>query len=427
MKSLLVSKPDKSLVGRLTLPASKSISNRLLMIRALSGSDFRITNLCKAEDTQLLLKLLETIATSPQRKRVPELDTANAGTVMRFLTSFLAVGDGKWVLTGSERMKQRPVGVLVEALKHLGASIDYLSKPGYPPLLIQGRTLRGNEITIDAGVSSQFTTALLLIAPGLANGLNLSLKGKMVSASYAEMTINLMRKFGIEVKQGKTRIRVKPGVYKPVDCQVEADWSAAAFWYEAAVFAENVDLELNGLSANSLQGDAILPEIFANFGIQTAFTDRGIHLTKTYKKIDGFFFDFTDYPDIAQAVVATCAGLGIRGRFEGVKSLQIKETDRLKAMKNEVQKLGIQVDTSGQGDLISSLEIKPGKPAFPAGLSFETYGDHRTAMSLAPFAFKTGTLRILNPDVVAKSYPGYWEDMKTMGFIISSLAKNSIL
>ena len=271
MKSILLSKPDKILKGSIPLPASKSISNRLLMIRALCGKDFTINNLSKAEDTLLLQHLLEIVLQGPGRKKVVELDTANAGTVMRFLTSFLSMIPGKWVLTGSERMKQRPIGVLADAMKHLGASIDFLAKPGYPPLLISGRELHGRELTIDAGVSSQFTTALLLVAPILPEGLILHLKGRPVSTPYAEMTTRLMQLFGAKVKQGKTRIHVKPGGYEPQEITVESDWSAAAFWYEAAVFAEEVDLELLGLRFESLQGDAILPVIYKNFGIKTEY------------------------------------------------------------------------------------------------------------------------------------------------------------
>ena len=418
MKSIVISKPDKILRGSIRLPASKSISNRLLMIRALSGIDFTINNLSEAEDTLLLQKLIANVLNGNGRKKAMELDVALAGTVMRFLTSWLSMKPGKWVLTGSERMKQRPIGILVDALRHLGASIDYLAKPGYPPLLIRGTELHVNELIIDPGVSSQFSTALLLIAPYLPDGLILVLKGKAVSSTYVKMTIRLMRSFGAQIKEGKTRIHVKSGLYTPGDFKVESDWSAAAFWYEAAVFADEVDLVLLGLQQDSMQGDSILPVVYQNFGIITEFTPEGIRLTKIRKKIDGFYFDFNDYPDIAQAVIATCAGIGIRGRFEGVQQLQIKETDRMRAMKNEIEKLGIQVAFFGESDLITAVEIKPTKLAFPVGLAFETYGDHRMAMALAPFALKTGTLKILNPDVVVKSYPQYWKDLQMVGFEI---------
>lgn len=418
MKSIVVSKPDKILKGSIPLPASKSISNRLLMIRALCGKDFIIKNLSEADDTILLQKLINVIQNRQDSKHVIELDTANAGTVMRFLTAWLSMKPGKWFLTGSERMKQRPIGILAEALKQLGASIDYLAKPGYPPLLISGTEIGGREVTIDPGVSSQYTTALLLIAPYLSKGLILHLKGKKVSFPYVDMTIRLMQLFGAKIKEGKTRIHVGPGVYNPCEYTVESDWSAAAFWYEAAVFADEVDLELEGLKFESLQGDSILPVIFQNFGIRTEFTNRGIRLTKVEKKIDGFYFDFTDYPDIAQSVIITCAGLGIRGRFEGLKSLQIKETDRLRALKNEIEKLGIQVMASDKSDDMPAMEISAFKPVVHSGLTFESYGDHRMAMTLAPLAVKSGPVKILNPDVVVKSYPDFWEHLAMTGFEI---------
>jgi 3-phosphoshikimate 1-carboxyvinyltransferase len=244
------------------------------------------------------------------------------------------------------------------------------------------------------------------------------LKGKKVSSLYVDMTVRLMEFFGARIKAGKTRIHVRPGVYTPCELTVESDWSAAAFWYEAAVFADDVDLELEGLKFESLQGDAILPAIYQNFGIRTEFTGKGVRLTKVRKKIDGFYFDFTDYPDIAQSVIITCTGLGIRGRFEGLKSLQIKETDRLRALKNEIEKLGIQVVASDKGDEMPAMEINASKPGFPSGLAFESYGDHRMAMTLAPLALKAGPLKILNPDVVVKSYPQFWEHLKMTGFEI---------
>jgi 3-phosphoshikimate 1-carboxyvinyltransferase len=416
MKSIIISKPDKILKGSIPLPASKSVSNRLLMIRALCGKDFNIENLSQADDTVLLQKLISVVHNGHGRRNVLELDSANAGTVLRFLTSWLSTRPGKWVLTGTERMKQRPIGILAEALNHLGASIDYLAKPGYPPLLISGANFNGGEVTIDPGVSSQFITSLLLIAPYLSGGLIIHLKGNRVSTPYVELTIHLMQLFGAKIKAGKTRIHVSQGEYKPCEYRVESDWSAAAFWYEAAVFAQEVDIELEGLKFESLQGDAILPVLYQNFGIRTEFTDRGVRLTKVQKRIDGFYFDFINHPDIAQPVIATCAGLGIRGRFEGLKSLLIKETDRLRALKNEIEKLGIQVLTSGKDDDMPAMEINASKPVFHTGLTFETYGDHRMAMALAPLALKSGPLKILNPDVVVKSYPQFWEHLKMTGF-----------
>ncbi len=418
LKSVVVTAPLKKLQGKILLPASKSISNRLLMISAAGGIKLDIGNLSDADDTLLLQKLIATVQSVKKTDRPVELDAGMAGTAMRFLTAWLSVMPGKWILTGCDRMKQRPIGILVDALVHLGASIDYLAKPGFPPLLIRGKKISGHEITIDPGVSSQFVSALLLIAPFMEHGLIVNLKGRPVSSPYMMMTIKMLQSFGVKINVGKTRSQVTPGLNAPGNCNVESDWSAAAFWYEAAVFAVEADFELSGLHAGSLQGDAILPSVYQNFGIQTEYTETGIRLVKTGKKIDGFYYDFTDCPDIAQPVIITCAGLGIRGRFEGLKSLQIKETDRLRALKNEIGKLGTQVELLAQGSDSPAFEIRARKPGFPRGLSFETYDDHRMAMSLAPLALKTGSLRISNPDVVGKSYPQFWKEFQKAGFEI---------
>lgn len=421
MKSIRIRKPDRILKGVLRLPASKSISNRLLIINSLTPGAGNagveaIENLSEAADTVLLKRLLDSIRTRPASRKVFELDAENAGTVLRFLTAYLALQPGKWVLTGSDRMKQRPVGILSDALIDLGARIDYLARPGYPPLLINGGGLKGGRVFVDSGVSSQFTSALLMIGPVLPDGITLRLTGKMVSAPYAAMTIRLMQQAGAEVTEDKSTLRVLPGSYRAGITSVEADWSSAAFWYEAAAFADDVDLELTGLRSDSIQGDAILPQIFSQFGVRTDFTGTGIRLTKIPCRTDRFSFDFTNYPDVAQAVIATCAGLGVSGRFEGVGSLQIKETDRLRALQNEMGKLGMQVSLGGEKDL--TAEIHPVRPRFRDGLVFESYGDHRTAMIMAPFALMTDSVRLSNPDVVAKSYPGFWKDLSDLGFIV---------
>lgn len=418
MKSILISKSNPDLYGSITLPASKSLSNRLLIMNALSGHELKIKGLSVAEDTVLLQKLLIEIISANVSKGLVELDVNNAGTVMRFLTAFLAIRPGKWILTGNDRMKQRPIGILVDALRSLGAGIDYLAKLGYPPLMIHGKPLHGNEIIIDPGESSQYASALLMIAPFLPHGLSLHLKGESVSTPYMEMTIELMKQYGAHVRKSKHVVSVKPGTFLPIDSDVEGDWSAAAFWYEAAVFAREVDLELTGLTDKGLQGDSVLAEIYANFGIQTRYTSSGIRLTRFPQKIDGFFFNFTDHPDIAPAVIATCAGLGIRGHFEGLKSLRIKETDRIQAMKTELEKLGVKVEISGRLEAISTFDVKPAKLNNHAATTIETYGDHRMAMTFAPLALRFGSIRITNPDVVAKSYPGFWNDMKEVGFSV---------
>lgn len=388
------------------------------MIGTLSGRDFYIGNLSDADDTRLLEQLLHRIRSAAGGKMTTELDVDNAGTVMRFLTAYLSMLPGRWVLTGSERMKQRPIGILVEALRGLGAEIDYLGRLGFPPLLIEGKRLTGSEVTIDPGESSQYASAMLMIAPMLTHGLVLRFKGEAVSTPYMKMTVQLMKQFGIVLTAGKHLIRVKPGGYNPMDVRVEADWSAAAFWYEAAVFASEVDLILKGLTMKSLQGDSALSAIYENFGIRTTPVDDGVRLTRFRQKIDGFFYNFIDHPDIALPVIATCAALGIRGHFEGLQSLRIKETDRLRALKSELEKFGVRAEIPSREAVNSTLDIRPEKPKPAGGIAIETYQDHRMAMTFAPLALRFGSIRINNPDVVNKSYPAFWEHMQQTGFVI---------
>lgn len=420
MNIITISHDQGFLRGNISLPASKSISNRLLMISEMCYEPFGIGNLSLAEDTLLLQKLLESIHRSKGTGRVTELDTANAGTVIRFLTAYLSLIPGTWMLTGSERMKQRPIGILVEALNELGASIDYLGKPGYPPLLIKGKAFSGKEVSVDATESSQFASALLLAAPMMSGGLLLKLTGKPVSMPYMTMTLRLMELCGIKITESKNKVRIFRGDYIPLHLRVESDWSAAAFWFEAAALSADADLFLEGLEEQSLQGDDVLPSIFSNFGVTTTFCSGGIRLQKATTKNTGFYFDFSDHPDLAQPVIATCAGLGIRGRFEGLASLHIKETDRLRAMKHELEKLGVKVKLTGTGNQATALEIEPSKPVALLPGNVETYGDHRMAMAFAPLCLVAGSMKIRNPDVVGKSYPDFWDHLTSTGFSIST-------
>jgi 3-phosphoshikimate 1-carboxyvinyltransferase len=416
MKTITVNKKDRILKGKVKLPSSKSVSNRLLLIQALSQDKFSIKNLSESDDTLLLKDLLMKIRSKRSDHSFIELDSANAGTVMRFLTAYLALIPGKWILTGSERMKQRPIGVLVEAMRSLGAEIEYLGKLGYPPLMVKGKTLKGGEIKVDAGISSQFISALLLIAPILPGGLSIWLQGQAVSFPYINMTLRLLNYFGIETKKEKNKIIIPEASIKGIDFIVEADWSAASFWYEAAALADEVDLILEGLRKDSLQGDAILVDIFQNFGIMSEFLKSGVRLTKVKKRLDGFYFDFSDYPDIAPAVITTCAALGLRGRFEGLKNLRLKETNRVKALENEFKKLGLNLKTDTLSDLIPMIEFS--NPRFKSNneLRIETYGDHRIAMTFAPLSMRLGSIKIENPEVVSKSYPQFWENLSSVGF-----------
>ncbi|MGA2823115.1 MAG: 3-phosphoshikimate 1-carboxyvinyltransferase [Bacteroidales bacterium] len=419
MKTITIKKTDRNLIGCIRLPSSKSISNRLLIIRALASDGFDITNLSDADDTLLLQELLQKIREHKDRLSMTELDTANAGTVMRFLTAYLSMVPGKWILTGSERMKKRPIGILIDGLKSMGAQIDYLSKLGYPPVMIHGTSLKGREIIVDPGISSQFVSALILIGPKIPGGLTLHLSGSAVSFPYVKMTISLLKNFGIHVVQERSRIFIAEGDYLPCNYTVEPDWSAAAFWYEAAALADHVDLELECLTRESIQGDSVVSDIFRTFNVVTEFTAKGVHLTKSSQplQLDQFKFNFSDHPDIAPAVITSCSMLGLHGLFTGLKSLQLKETDRLLALKTEYEKIGITAETYSTGNLIPAMEIMAGRVACPPGLQINTYGDHRMAMTFAPLAI-LNDIRIENPEVVTKSYPGFWNDLVSVGFEI---------
>jgi 3-phosphoshikimate 1-carboxyvinyltransferase len=416
MKIITVSKKNKVLKGRIRLPSSKSLSNRLLMIRMMAPEPFRIHNQSDADDTLLLEDLLQQVRNKKTSRPQMEIDTANAGTVMRFLTTYLSMIPGKWILTGSERMKQRPIGVLVDAIRSLGAEIEFLGKIGYPPLMIKGRPLKGGEIMVDPGISSQFVSALLLISPSLPGGLTIRMQGQPVSTPYIMMTLRLMKYFGIDLKRDKNRIMIRESVYTAKDFMVESDWSSASFWYEAATLADEVDLFLEGLRINSLQGDSVLADIYQNFGINSEFSKEGVRLTRVKKKLDGFYFDFTDYPDIAPAVITTCAALGLRGRFEGLKSLHIKETNRVKALENEFRKLGIVLNQDLRADQTQTIEFFNPRLKSGGDTRIDSYGDHRIAMTFAPLAMQLGSIKIENPEVVSKSYPQFWDHLSSLGF-----------
>ena len=420
---LKIKKRNKELVGCINLPTSKSISNRVLMIRFLSGKDFKLNNLSNADDTVLLARILESINNDYNSNIPTVIDARNAGTAYRFLTAALCLSPGKWLLTGSKRMKHRPIGILVETLKKLGAKIEYAGKKNYPPLLITGSKLKGGEIEIDSSESSQFVSAILMIAPLLSGGLKITLKNKTVSTPYINMTLNLMRSFGIEYQKNKNIIEIGEQKYQAKEQTIEADWSAASYWYEMAALSDKVDLKIKGLKKNSLQGDSIVVEIFKKFGIKTNYTSEGIHLTKEKSSPFEFDFDFTDYPDIAQTLAVTCAGLNINGIFTGLKSLKIKETDRIIALKNELRKVDYLFEEQSENKWkLSSDKILNEKEKSEISI-FKTYNDHRMAMAFAPLVICKGEIIIENPDVVIKSYPGFWNDLKLVGFEIENIKK----
>ncbi|MBL4623889.1 MAG: 3-phosphoshikimate 1-carboxyvinyltransferase [Flavobacteriales bacterium] len=322
------------------------------------------------------------------------------------------------MLTGSDRMKQRPISILVNSLRELGASIDYAEKQGFPPIKIQEGSFSGNSIAIDGGVSSQYISSLMLIAPMLTNGLEINIVNDLVSRPYLEMTVQLMSHFGADVHFENSFININPRPYKIAQFSVESDWSAASYWYEVMALSDAGEVELMGLKPTSLQGDSVVSAIFKNFGVETAYTSEGVILRKVdAEQLNVFEYDFTLCPDLAQTVAVTCAGLGIEAKLTGLKTLKIKETDRIVALKTELGKFGISCSSSKD-----SLRIHSNNFEFQIQNSkfVQTYEDHRMAMAFAPLALRCKGVEIENPGVVNKSYPGFWKDLESIGFLFES-------
>lgn len=401
--------PEGNIKASIELPGSKSISNRVLMIREISGLPIHFKNLSDAEDTILLAKALGQI----HGKKSGTVNINHAGTDMRFLTAHLSAKEGEWIVTGSERMKQRPIAELVNALRELGANISYMEKDGYPPLKVKGTTLFGGRIEIDGSISSQFISALLLIAPVLKEELEIVLKGNVVSIPYIKMTTALLKLFGIFVTFNGNKIVVSPSPFKMINDQflVESDWSAASYWFNLAALSKNSEIELKYLDKFSLQADSVLPELYSKLGVRTEFIEKGVYLRGGGDVVNEFEFDFTNCPDIAQTIAVTCYGLGIKANLTGLQTLKIKETDRILALKTELEKLGASVEATN-----NSLKIKPPSEILVKEPLVLTYNDHRMAMSFAPLSVLIPGLKTENPDVVNKSYPAFWDDLQQTGF-----------
>ncbi len=414
VNTLVIHKKDKSLAGDFRLPYSKSESNRALIIKALKDQNITIHNLSEADDTLHLNKCLRLINTCGVSGLPMIVDVRNTGTSMRFLTAYLAVLKGKWLLTGCQRMQERPILFLVNALKQMGADISYTNKSGFPPILISGKELQGGTLSMDASVSSQFITALLLIAPTLPRGLRLQLKGDFVSKPYVMMTIFMLRDFGIDVEYENDEIVVPSQEFKEDHFEINPDWSAASYAYELLALSEAGSLFIPKLKRKSLQGDNILPDIFSDLGVESHFTPDGLKISKTIKVVDFLEYDFVNCPDLAQTVLATCVGLGIEGRFKGLQNLKIKETNRIEKMDLEFSPFGFGLKEIGNEWLLKKTSAKVDFTKI--NHIFKTYGDHRIAMSLAPLVLKTGRLQIENPDVVVKSFPKFWKELENLGF-----------
>ena len=407
----------------------------------------RLENLSDCDDTTVLLRALASLEGREARGEEMVIDIGAAGTAMRFLTAFLAVSEGEFVLTGSERMKRRPIGPLVEALRHLGADIRYEGEEGFPPLRIVGQSLDGGQVEISGELSSQYVSALLMIAPTLRNGLEIKMIGDIVSRPYIDLTLWMMREFGADADwtSGDT-IRVKPSGYQQRSYRIENDWSAASYWYEMVALTDDEDAEIRlfGLNDYSKQGDAAVRYIFSMLGVKTEFCSRSeecgvrseecgvrseecgvwseecgvrseVVLRKSNRVAPRFDYDFTNSPDLVQTVVCTCAAKGIPFHFRGLKSLKIKETNRLEALVSELKKVGIAIRLENDSELVWD-----GKRIEPTFEPIDTYDDHRMALSFAPLALKYPSISIKNPLVVTKSYPTFWQEIKSSQFTVHS-------
>ncbi len=407
-----ISIKNRIIKATVNLPSSKSISNRVLIINALNYSPYPLMNLSDSDDTVVLSAALNS--------NTNNFDIGHAGTAMRFLTAFLAKIVGEWEVTGSERMQQRPISILVDALKSLGAQIEYTKKEGFPPLKIFGSHLTGKTIELDGSVSSQYISALLLIAPTIENGLTLKLTGDITSRSYIELTLKLMAKFGVQYSWEGNEITVAEQNYFPCDFTVEADWSGASYWYEILSMCDSGEVLLKNLHLESLQGDANIADWFTQFGVISIQKTDGVLLAKNENILpEKLVHDFIENPDIAQTMACLCVARKIPFHFSGLKTLKIKETDRISALQNELAKFGAELNEPNEGELAWDGKINSTiKSEIPL---IETYHDHRMALAFAPMALAGFNIQINDPMVITKSYPGFWDDLKKAGFTVSEI------
>ncbi|MEZ4910052.1 MAG: 3-phosphoshikimate 1-carboxyvinyltransferase [Saprospiraceae bacterium] len=405
MSKICISHPTGLLKGRITLPPSKSISNRLLIINALSNDKITIHNISSSDDTKILHDLLI--------KKVDVYDVGHAGTAMRFLTSYLAFQKGTQILTGSNRMKKRPIGPLVNALNHIGARIEYLQNLGYPPIVMHSPNSEyAPEVDINAEISSQFISSLVMVAPTLSKGLTINLLGNSVSTSYIRMTLAIMSDFGIQSQFTDNMIKISHQTYQGGSMTVENDWSAAGFYLGMAALSRECNILLEGIQSESSQGDRVAMQIFENFGVKCTNEQDGIRVSKI-TKFDAapLAYNFNECPDLVQCTVLTACGLGLTLSVSGIETLFIKETDRMSALKNELAKVGVSLQYDDNSALVT------GKAQAKEKVCFSTYDDHRMAMALAILAIQFPII-VENPEVVSKSYPKFWSDLESLGFEI---------
>lgn len=402
---LRLSTSSKKVTGDLKITGSKSESNRLLILQAFYP-EIQILNLSNSDDTQVLQQALSS--------EDETIDIHHAGTAMRFLTAYFACKEGREVvLTGSERMQERPIKILVEALRRMGADIEYLNEDGFPPLKIRGKKLVQDYVKVQANISSQYISALMLIAPALPAGLEIELEGKVTSVPYIEMTLKFLKDCGINGEFKTNRIRIHPvKKLEPLTLTVESDWSSASYFYSIAALSAEASISLTSYKQESYQGDLVVSGIYKQLGVQTTFSGNTVHLKKVpEKKPRSLVCDLANSPDLAQTIAVTCFGLGLKCELTGLHTLRIKETDRLQALKNELEKLGGKVDITSESLRLSASE------GINENVQIQTYNDHRMALAFAPLALKV-PLEISGAEVVSKSFPGFWRDLKNLGFLV---------
>ena len=403
----LISKEDRSLKGEINISGSKSESNRLLIIRAYT-SFFKIINLSDSDDTNTLISALES--------NDEKINIGHAGTAMRFLTSyFSSTQNSSKILTGSERMKERPIAILVDALNNIGADIEYINKVGYPPIRLKGKLISNNTVSLPANVSSQYLSSLMMLGISLSEGLIINLSTKITSLPYIKMTKELIERVGGKIFIQPDKIIVEPILANKISDQtVESDWSSASYFYSLVALSDFSEITISSFFKKSIQGDSRIVELYKQFGVETKFRDNKIYLKKNKIVLpDSISINLENNPDLAQTIVVTCLGLGVDCDLQGLHTLKIKETDRLLALKKEIEKFDVdRVDVSDQSiTLKNNSDLK-------TGVSIDTYNDHRMALSFAPLSL-INPIIINNPEVVSKSYSNFWNDLKLLGFNIS--------
>ena len=433
MQNIILTKSNKQINGTVHLTGSKSECNRALIIEALSDGKVKVENVSDAADTVSLAGILRGAKSEVQslQSKIDSndlelktqdlrlVDIGPAGTAMRFLTAYFAIQDNEVILTGSQRMKERPIGILVEALRELGAHIDYEEKEGFPPIKLKGSfEQHTSKISIKGNISSQYITALLLIAARLPFGLELHIEGELTSRPYVEMTLAMLETAKIQHSWEGNVITISNQEFATTSLHVEPDWSAASYWYAIAALADEAELFLTGLTQYSLQGDSVITEIMANFGITSQFKDGGVHLTKEVKPLARKIFDLKECPDLAQTIIVVCAALGHEATFTGLETLKIKETDRILALQTELAKMGVKLIEKGQ---VYKLDCS--EKFIPESVFINTYHDHRMAMAFAPLALIIPQLEFENGPVVDKSYPAFWTDLAKLEFGVEEIER----